>query len=647
MTIDHIVKQHYQTGLTHHRQGDLVQAAACYEKVLTLQQNHPDALHFLGVIALSQSDHQKAIELIGHAIAHCNTKAAYFNSYGIALREVRRWDDAVSAFQQAIRLDGNCADAWANLGLLQLDLKRFADAEQSLYMATLLAPKYSHLAKRYWKAFNEELDRLLETNTALNWRTLVYDRFFPAAALSCASSSCQSAWEKYGRLLCQSFPHVKPKFQFSPDSCRKIRIGFVVTDGGESEFFHIWQQAINSLQGDGFEILIFCKSSRHSFCRNHVTPDAVRIVPFDGSFEQIATMIRNEECDIVVYHHAETNPWGTCLAMTRPAPIQITSQETVNTKSWNTAVDHVIVRSKHGMSGNQWNEFFKDIVFAEIRKPDRIQKYPTIIHADDFAKDKAVMEYLEINLIYGCNLSCEHCTHFCKYSRGIEPLENIIAWYESWHEKIMPKNIRLIGGEPLLYPQLCEAIDITGRYWPETNILLTTNGLLLEKVSDEIIGMLCERNIHVYVSQHYNDEEFNPPFFRGIDRLIKFGIRYTIYTSYMNWRKMYHVNDQGTLLPYQSDWKQAWENCQTKNICPTLLQNRLYKCQHIAHVLRCMDNGLLGDEWNAVKSYIPLSPDASLEEMRRFVNSEAVTACAICPERYEYVDADTKKSGNR
>jgi len=639
------VSQFYRSAVIYYRRGDLAQAAACYEKVLSLQQDHSDALHLLGVIALSQSDHQKAMGLIERAIIHCNTKAAYFNSYGIALREAGRCDDVICAFQQAIRLDGNFADAWANLGLMQLELKQFANAEKSLNMATLLSPKYSYLAERYWEAFHQELDRLIDTNTILNWRRLVYDRLFPAAKLSHSSSCFQSAWEKYGRLLCRSFPHVKPKFHFSPNRSSKIRIGFVVTDGEESEFFRAWQQAINSLQRDCFEILIFCMSPRRSFCQNHVNSNTVRIVPFNGSFEQITTVIRNEECDIIVYHRTETNPWDACLAMTRPAPIQIASSEAGNTKSLNPAVDHVVIQSKRRMPGDQWNEFCRNLVVAEIRESDRIQEYPTIIHENDFAQDKAVMEYLEINLTYGCNLSCEHCTHFCKYSRGIEPLENIIEWYDSWHEKIAPKNIRLIGGEPLLYPQLCEAIDITGRYWPETNLMLTTNGLLLEKVSDRIIDKMREKNIHVFVSQHYNDEEYNLPFFHGVDRLIKSGIRYTIYTSYMNWRKMYHVNDQGTLLPYQSDHEQAWKNCQTKNICPTLLYNRLYKCQHITHVLRCMDNDLLGNEWNAVKDYIPLTTDASLDEMRRFVNSDAVPACAVCPEQYEFVPLDIKKYG--
>ncbi len=635
----------YKTGLAYHRRGDLALASVCYEKVLSIKPDHADAWYFLGVIALTQGEYLKAIELIEKAMAFDQTKAAYFNGYGIALRETFRYDDAILAFRQAIRLNSNYADAWANLGQSQLDIKRFADAEQSLHKAILLAPKHSTLTERYWKAFDKELNRLLETNATLNWRTVIYDRFFPAAKLMDASSSCHAARENFGKLLGKSFPHVKPKLQYSPHRSGIIRLGFVVIDGFESEFFHAWQQVINNLQRTSFEILIFCPSSRYAFCQKCVNPETVKFVLFTGSFDQIATMIRNEECDVIVYYEADTSPWDCFLAMTRPARIQLTTSGNIHKKSMNPSIDRVISRSVQAHSIDQWNEFFKNIVFAESQQPDSIQQYPTITHGDDFAKDRAVMEYLEINLTYGCNLACEHCTHFCKYSRGIEPLENIIEWYDAWHDKIAPKNIRLIGGKPLLYSRLCEAIDATSRYWPETNLMMTTNGLLLENANDKIIDKLREKNIHVFLSQHYNDEDYTPVFFRGIDRLIRTGIRYTIYTSYMNWRKMYHVDSQGTLLPYQSNHELAWQNCQTKNICPTLLNNRLYKCQHIAHVFRCRREGILNEHWDLAACYQPLDEHASMTEIRDHLYSEAVPACGVCPERYEFVDLETKRYG--
>jgi len=174
---------------------------------------------------------------------------------------------------------------------------------------------------------------------------------------------------------------------------------------------------------------------------------------------------------------------------------------------------------------------------------------------------------------------------------------------------------------------------------------MTTNGLLLHKGKESVIEALREVDAHVFLSQHYDDPEYNKPFYAAIDRLIRHGIGYTIYTSYRDWRKTYHVHSDQRLHPYQSDASQAWNNCRTKTICPTLIDNRIFKCQHIAHVFRNRKNGFLGPEWDIVNNYHPLSPDATADEIERHLQAEAVEACRICPERYEYVSLIEKREG--
>jgi len=294
-----------------------------------------------------------------------------------------------------------------------------------------------------------------------------------------------------------------------------------------------------------------------------------------------------------------------------------------------------------------WERFFEEAVENEKKNTERQGTMTSAVHFNPKEQSKEIVTIndLEINLVYGCNLKCEYCTHFCKYTQGIESLDNILSWYRTWNKKIMPKKMRLIGGEPFLHPNLKEVILETKRHWPKSKMQMTTNALLIHKVDEAVLGALTETDTHVFVSQHDNNPQFNEVFFRGVDCLTRFGIDYTIYTSYMDWRKTYHLDSQRRLLPYTSNPERAWQNCQTKNMCSTLFDNKIYKCQHITHCLRQRSSGLLGEEWNVVTTYQPLTQDATGQEILLHLNSDVVPACAVCPEYYEYVSLDAKNHG--
>ena len=69
----------FQDGLQAHQAGRLADAEAAYRRVLGLDADHADANHLLGVIAHQIGDHETAVELIGKAIRHDPSTAAYHN----------------------------------------------------------------------------------------------------------------------------------------------------------------------------------------------------------------------------------------------------------------------------------------------------------------------------------------------------------------------------------------------------------------------------------------------------------------------------------------------------------------------------------------------------------------------------------------
>ena len=111
----------FQQGLRHQKQNRLDLAAACYKKVLDQVPNHAGAWHFLGVISLIQKNHPLAREQIEQALAFCDTNPVYFNNYGVVLKTAACLREAKTAFEKAITLHPDYADAWSNFGQILLE----------------------------------------------------------------------------------------------------------------------------------------------------------------------------------------------------------------------------------------------------------------------------------------------------------------------------------------------------------------------------------------------------------------------------------------------------------------------------------------------------------------------------------------------
>ena len=99
--------------------------------------------------------------------------------------------------------------------------------------------------------------------------------------------------------------------------------------------------------------------------------------------------------------------------------------------------------------------------------------------------------YIEITNV--CNLSCEFCPKtarapvFMTPAAFISVLEGIRGWTEHICFHVM--------GEPLLHPELGELLDISASYGLKVN--LTTNGILLEKVSGNILNKPALRQVNI------------------------------------------------------------------------------------------------------------------------------------------------------
>jgi uncharacterized radical SAM superfamily Fe-S cluster-containing enzyme len=119
---------------------------------------------------------------------------------------------------------------------------------------------------------------------------------------------------------------------------------------------------------------------------------------------------------------------------------------------------------------------------------------------------KIRVESLELHIVEHCNLRCHMCDAMSPYNPEkflkLDELEKTVAFLAGHMRSDI---FKLMGGEPLLHPQLPEIIDIVRKSGVTDTIRLTTNGLLLHKMPDAFWQGLDRLTVSNYSSSPMKD----------------------------------------------------------------------------------------------------------------------------------------------
>jgi predicted TPR repeat methyltransferase len=124
------------------KNGQLAEAEEVYCKVLAVEPDHPDALHFAGILAHQQGRHDEGIELIQRSLQLAPDRADCYSNLGIIFKAEGRVDEAVAAYTRALELNPNHANAHSNLGVLLRAQDKLAEAEAAYRKAIELDPEH-------------------------------------------------------------------------------------------------------------------------------------------------------------------------------------------------------------------------------------------------------------------------------------------------------------------------------------------------------------------------------------------------------------------------------------------------------------------------------------------------------------------------
>ena len=114
------------------------------------------------------------------------------------------------------------------------------------------------------------------------------------------------------------------------------------------------------------------------------------------------------------------------------------------------------------------------------------------------------MPYVEYNIVDSCNLKCKGCTHFANLcgDKKTSSYDTFCQDLIQVSKKAYVVQLRLLGGEPLLHPDLNLFVDKAREILPKADISIVTNGLLINKVSKELFYSMRKNNVGFYISRY-------------------------------------------------------------------------------------------------------------------------------------------------
>lgn len=130
---------------------------------------------------------------------------------------------------------------------------------------------------------------------------------------------------------------------------------------------------------------------------------------------------------------------------------------------------------------------------------------------------KNILDYQEpydfvINITSLCNLNCYGCSAGCNFKEYNKFYINISDFKKNMNilkqKCIHLRDIIISGGEPLLHPNFIDICIIMREIFPTNNIVVFSNGILIDKLNDQELQKLQSLKIQFSISLYPDDQLF-------------------------------------------------------------------------------------------------------------------------------------------
>lgn len=229
-----------------------------------------------------------------------------------------------------------------------------------------------------------------------------------------------------------------------------------------------------------------------------------------------------------------------------------------------------------------------------------------------------MINYIEHHIVDHCNLNCAGCSHFSPLApQWFEDINDFKKDFNQLAQLTDVRTIRIMGGEPLLHPNFELFCAAARDFFPNSDIWIVTNGILLQKLD------IKEKALHACNTSKIGICVSNYSLNLNLEELLE-GFKYRV----IHWKnQMYNV---GLSL---MDLEKEQENF---NSCDLHLNQwyyfqfgRLFPCCVSANIRH------LAQHFNITDLNIPIEKssisiyDHSINEIQNFLNNP-ILLCKHC-----------------
>jgi tetratricopeptide (TPR) repeat protein len=154
------INETFAAALRHHQAGNLELAEGLFQQVLSVDPNHADSLHFLGLIDFARGQNGAASEFMRRAVSLQPNDVLLLVNFGNALQAQGKLNDAVVCYNRALELQPDHVVTHYNLAGALLSLGKTREAIACYHRALHLQPElyqaYHNLGQAHQGQFELE-----------------------------------------------------------------------------------------------------------------------------------------------------------------------------------------------------------------------------------------------------------------------------------------------------------------------------------------------------------------------------------------------------------------------------------------------------------------------------------------------------------
>ena len=230
----------------------------------------------------------------------------------------------------------------------------------------------------------------------------------------------------------------------------------------------------------------------------------------------------------------------------------------------------------------------------------------------------------EINAVDHCNIACRDCNHASPgvakaISNPAIVLSDLLLLSKNYKSYVL----KIVGGEPLLHPDLLALLHAVKKSNICEYIALVTNGTLLQQMPDEIWAELDEVELSIYpenrtkLERHLADIQ---------QKAARHGVRLVL-SPYRDFRITFStIGTADTALT-----RLIFRNCKLANLwgCQSIHNGYFFKCPQCIYIPQILDDPHKYDyRLDGLK--ISDSPEFLSELMTYLSTQEPLKACRYC-----------------